>query len=63
MSLAEIISSKYEIIVKLPKKDRKVIRIAKETITNVIAHIQLVMIALKKNSGNWLKTLPNIRKY
>ena len=60
---AEIIGSKYKIMGRLLKRDWKAVVMAKETMTDQIVRIQPVVTALKKNSGNWSKTLSDIRKY
>lgn len=61
---AKIIGFKYETMVKLLKKNWKDVEMTKETMTNLIEHIQTVMTTLKKNSGNWsMRTVLNIEKY
>ena len=48
--MAENIGYKYKTIAKLIKKACKTVRIAKNIVINLVEHIQLVVIALKKSS-------------
>ena len=61
--LAEIIGSEHETMTKFQKKDWKAVGIAKETMTDLIGYIQLVVTALKKNSGNRSRKVLDIGKY
>ena len=60
---AEIIGSKHKTMARLLRKDWKAVGMAKETMTDLIGHIQPVVTALKKNSGNRSRMLSHIRKY
>lgn len=61
--LAENINFKYKTIARLLKRDWKVVEMAKQTITDLIGRIQLIVTTLKKNLGNRLKILLDIEKY
>ena len=63
MLLAEIISFKYETMARFLKRDWKAVEMAKKTMIDLIRHIQPVMTALKKNFGNWSKTLSDKKNY
>lgn len=50
--LSKSISFKYKTIAKPLNRDWKIVEIAKKTITDLIGHIQLIVMVLKKNFDN-----------
>ena len=61
--MAENLGAKYKTIARLLKRNWKIVGMAKETITDLVACIPPVFSLLRKNPGNWSKTFGNIEKY
>ena len=60
---AENLGAEHKTMAKLLKRDRKTVGMAKETMMNLVAHIQSIVSALRKSPGNRSKTLEDIEKY
>lgn len=58
----KIIGIKHKTMASFLKKDWKTVGMGKETITDLIRCIQTIIMVLKKNSSNRLKTLSDIEK-
>lgn len=61
--LGKKIGQKLQNMSALIKKDLKIVRIIKETLTILVIRLQPYMTTLKKNTGYQVKTLLAIRKY
>lgn len=61
--LNENIGFKYQTMIRLLKRDWKIVKIAKQIMMNLIGRIQLIMTILKKNPSNRSKILLDIKKY
>ncbi len=48
---------------RLLKQDYKSVGTAKDTMTDLVGHLQSVVTILKKSTGNWANTLLVIKQY
>ncbi len=61
--LAERMGYKHKDIARLLQQDWQLVGMAKETMTDLVHRLQSVVMALKKNPGNWSSTLVAIKQY
>lgn len=59
---AEKVASKHGTTARVRKRDQKKFEMTKKTMTDLLRHIQTIVIVLKKNLGNRKRTFSEIRK-